>query len=202
MKNITQAIEKTRASLNNSLTMFWDKQCLPFGENWELGFLNCLRNSKVIVLLISPRAVKNCLTADIRDDNFLLEMDLATDLHADGKAVVIPVFMVQHNDPDFPGGHAAFLRHLLSPGTFPEKRAKHRWSSLKTIAATMRAVTQLPNALNIFQNADFSVATDNDFFIKVDQIASKCKPSTFPLFCCHYTIIFWSVLKLLVVVRV
>lgn len=169
MKSLTQAIERAYSSLSKSLTMFWDAQCLPIGEDWEKGFLNCLRNSSVIILLVSRKAVKRCAVADTNVDNFLLEIDLAIDLHAAGKAVVIPVFMVQKDDKDFPGGHIAFLEYLQAPGTFPEKRAKHQWSSSKTIAATMRAVTQLPGAVNIFQDADFSAVAD--------EIAGKCEAS-------------------------
>lgn len=36
---------------------FWDKQCLNYGQDWQLGFLHGLKNAKVILLLISEKVL-------------------------------------------------------------------------------------------------------------------------------------------------
>lgn len=35
--------------------VFLDKQCLNYGQNWEVGFLNGLKYSTVIILLMSNK---------------------------------------------------------------------------------------------------------------------------------------------------
>lgn len=42
-----------RGYAGKPLHVFWDKQCLNIGQNWEKEFMHGLINSKVIVLLIS-----------------------------------------------------------------------------------------------------------------------------------------------------
>lgn len=37
--------------------VFWDKQCLSYGQDWEQGFLIGLSNSQVIVLLLSAKVI-------------------------------------------------------------------------------------------------------------------------------------------------
>jgi hypothetical protein len=106
MEALTHAIETSPSSLRQLFTMFWDKQCLPIGKDWEQGFCNCLRTCKEILLLVSPEAVKRCLSPDNGPDNFLLELDLATELQAAGEVTVRPIFMVEKG---YPGGHDAFL---------------------------------------------------------------------------------------------
>lgn len=46
------AVERGNDSL--PVFVFWDQQCLNYGQNWLVGFVNGLENSTVIVLLISP----------------------------------------------------------------------------------------------------------------------------------------------------
>ena len=159
------AVENLPSSRQNYLTVFLDKHCLPIGEYWEEGFVNCLRSSEKIILVVSPEGVKRCENADTTVDNYLLEMDLATELSADNAVSVIPIFMVEKS---YQGGHAAFL-NLLKTG-FPEIRAKHRWSR-KTIAGKLRAVANLPGGFMIFRGDDFSETAE--------KIASQCASSKF-----------------------
>jgi hypothetical protein len=37
------------------VVVYWDKKCLNFGQNWEAGFLNGLKKSHAIILLISNK---------------------------------------------------------------------------------------------------------------------------------------------------
>jgi hypothetical protein len=165
MEALTNAIESSASAVAKQLTMFWDKQCLPIGENWELGFLNCLRSCKVIILMVTPESVVRCKEAGTVTDNFLLEMDLATELQAAKKAIVIPIFMVEKGHP---GGHEGFLQALTTD--FPDTKALHSWSK-KSIAATLRAVVKLPGAFKTFRG--------DPFFAIAENIASQCPPSTF-----------------------
>jgi hypothetical protein len=45
------AVKRGKDSL--PLYVFWDKQCLNYGQNWEEGFVNGLMNATAIVLLVS-----------------------------------------------------------------------------------------------------------------------------------------------------
>jgi hypothetical protein len=49
------AVKKKKTG--TALFVFWDKQCLNYGQDWEEGFLNGLKNSQQIVLLISKTAL-------------------------------------------------------------------------------------------------------------------------------------------------
>ena len=44
-------MQKTKTG--NPIFVFWDKKCLNDGYNWEQGFACGLRNSQIILLLIS-----------------------------------------------------------------------------------------------------------------------------------------------------
>jgi hypothetical protein len=44
-----------RKKTGEPVFVFWDYNCLNFGQNWEQGFLNALVNSRAIVLLISMK---------------------------------------------------------------------------------------------------------------------------------------------------
>lgn len=166
MQTLIKSLEMSPSSKSKSLTMFWDRQCLPIGQDWEQGFVNVLRNCGCIIVLISPEAVERCKTSDMENDNFLLEMDLATELHAAGKTTVIPVFMVDKKN--YLGGHQGLLENLKSG--FSEARAKHPWSR-KTIAATMRAVIKLPGAFKIFRGDDMAKLAES--------VASRCSQSMY-----------------------
>lgn len=42
-----------------SIFVFWDQECLNFGQDWQRGFLLGFVNTKVIVLLISAQVLYN-----------------------------------------------------------------------------------------------------------------------------------------------
>jgi len=39
----------------NDMHIFWDKQCLNVGQDWEDGFLHGITSSSVIILLLSNK---------------------------------------------------------------------------------------------------------------------------------------------------
>ena len=60
--------------------MFWDKECLPLGLNWEEGFLDGLIKSRAFVCIMSRRALKQRfedLKLDSWCDNVLLEVSFS-----------------------------------------------------------------------------------------------------------------------------
>ncbi|KAI8608761.1 hypothetical protein BC830DRAFT_1233804 [Chytriomyces sp. MP71] len=56
---------------------YLDKCCLEYGKEWEAGFLNGLKNSKVIVLLLSEKGLLKTQDAHSIPDNQFLEIELA-----------------------------------------------------------------------------------------------------------------------------
>ena len=53
---------------------FWDEKCLNLGHDWQEGFLRWLVNSKVIVLIISQKALEKIASdAQSSQDNVLVE---------------------------------------------------------------------------------------------------------------------------------
>ena len=46
---------KQRKTSGDPVYVFWDSKCLNFGQNWEQGFLQALKNSRLIVLLVSMK---------------------------------------------------------------------------------------------------------------------------------------------------
>lgn len=55
VQQVYETLATTKKANGDSVFVFWDKQCLNYGQNWEAGFLNGLRNATVIVLLISMK---------------------------------------------------------------------------------------------------------------------------------------------------
>src|ERR1700677_1565319 len=50
-----ESFANLRKQSGDPVFVFWDFKCLNLGQNWEQGFLNALKNSRVIVLLISMK---------------------------------------------------------------------------------------------------------------------------------------------------
>ncbi|KAJ3083592.1 hypothetical protein HDU99_008300 [Rhizoclosmatium hyalinum] len=93
--------------LERGLTIYLDQIRLVNGENWETGFINGLRNSSMVLFLVSRNAVEGFKTAHVRPDNFFLEMEVAFDIldHRLDRGIVIqPVFVDGYipNPQDFP----------------------------------------------------------------------------------------------------
>lgn len=42
-----------------AVSVFWDVQCLNYGQNWEKSFVQGLCNSRVILLLISEKVIED-----------------------------------------------------------------------------------------------------------------------------------------------
>ena len=93
-------------------TAFFDKECLPDGENWEKEFCKGLVDSKVFVPIVSEDAIKNpskpwqnfeTLLEDQRNcDNVFLEHCLALELRQRGYIEkIFPIFIGKKKDDDY-----------------------------------------------------------------------------------------------------
>ncbi len=47
------AVKKKKTGI--PIFVYWDKKCLNFGQDWENGFMNGLKTSQLIVLLVSTK---------------------------------------------------------------------------------------------------------------------------------------------------
>lgn len=64
------------------IKVWWDKECLEVGKQWEEGFCQGLVQSKIFVPIVSKEGLQNMvqLEPDSRCDNVLLEYRMALDL--------------------------------------------------------------------------------------------------------------------------
>ncbi|KAJ3110621.1 NACHT, LRR and PYD domains-containing protein 14 [Phlyctochytrium bullatum] len=79
---------------------FLDQVELKDGEDWRKGFVNGLKRSKVVVLLVSKGCIERMKTSDINIDNVLLEWETAICAEQLGLCSVIPV-MIGTGDLNF-----------------------------------------------------------------------------------------------------
>ena len=83
------------------LRIFWDRECLKTGEDWENAFGSALCNCSLVVMFISRALLLRLkgLTSASLCDNVLLEHQMAVSLKEMGKAQILPIF-VGNRDPD------------------------------------------------------------------------------------------------------
>jgi len=72
---------------------FWDKESLKSGENWKVGFLRGLKNSRTFLAVISSQGLERCRDAsrDHTNDNVLLEYQMALAINESNGKFIIPV---------------------------------------------------------------------------------------------------------------
>jgi hypothetical protein len=74
---------------------FYDQDCLPAGENFEVGFVEALEHSKVVILALSQTSVDTIQsnTADKRQDNVLVEIEAGLDMNSrtQGEFALMPL---------------------------------------------------------------------------------------------------------------
>jgi len=101
-----ESFANLRKQSGDPVFVFWDFKCLNFGQNWEQGFLNALKNSRVIVLLVSMKALEGIAkNAKERQDNVLVEYECAIIQNKLHKIPVIPVFLSEIENDDANGVH-------------------------------------------------------------------------------------------------
>jgi len=66
---------------------------LNFGQDWESGFMNGLKTSQLIVLLVSTKTLEGITTAATRQDNVLIEYECALIQNRLYGTPVLPIFL-------------------------------------------------------------------------------------------------------------
>ncbi|KAJ3240457.1 hypothetical protein HDU78_002306, partial [Chytriomyces hyalinus] len=73
--------------------VFLDRECLIMGEDWRDGFVEGLKRSQVIILLISEGCLKRMKQSDQYQDNVLLEWETALMAERASKCRIFPVYL-------------------------------------------------------------------------------------------------------------
>lgn len=107
--NINGTVRKMR--------VFLDSECLLSGEGWEQGFLRALRNSTVVVLVLSRGAFANVanLTPHATCDNYLLEHSLALHMNQVKGTHIFPLLVGDKRTHD----GEEYFTHYFQSGCHP-----------------------------------------------------------------------------------
>jgi len=151
------AVQKERKT-GMTTFVFWDAKCLNYGQDWEKGFLNGIKTSHVIVLLVSNKGLEGIkASAHKRQDNVLVEYECALIQNKLHKVPVLPVFVAEitgvdtHGAPafekvnlsiDFPD--VPHLRNNSSKAIVDNlSKGRHETGFLKSIKQTMEEIFRL-----------------------------------------------------------
>jgi len=136
-EKIALSLNGLKKSDGESFSVFLDKKCLNVGEDWEVGFLNGLQYSKLIVLLISEAGIQRIQQADTRQDNVLLEYEYALDKLEKKEASLLPVLVGRVADDG-----AFYDFNAFDTSKFPDA-PHHSPKSDKNVRETMTALFRL-----------------------------------------------------------
>ncbi|ORY42842.1 hypothetical protein BCR33DRAFT_283265 [Rhizoclosmatium globosum] len=73
---------------SRQVKVYWDKECLKKGQDWRDGFVQGLKNSRCVLMIMSPGAAERMKVSDVKGDNVLLEWETA--ILAGKKSICIP----------------------------------------------------------------------------------------------------------------
>jgi hypothetical protein len=77
-----------------NLNCFVDSKCLVPGENWKEGYKEALKNSSVIIMLISEAAVSSFKKiTEQTEDNVLHEWEMAIEYNKTMEKAILPIFV-------------------------------------------------------------------------------------------------------------
>ncbi|KAJ3377304.1 hypothetical protein HDU84_008786 [Entophlyctis sp. JEL0112] len=79
--------------------VFLDRECLVDGEDWRNGFVNGLKRSTSIILVISEKAISRMMSSAKYQDNVLLEWETAFMAFKQAKCQIIPNY-VEYTDTE------------------------------------------------------------------------------------------------------
>jgi hypothetical protein len=112
--------------------VFLDEVCLQDGEDWRTGFLKGLQHSKLALLLVSEEGLERTMSANMAEDNMLLEYEYALEARKANKMKVLPL-LVKNKD------HTKFS--IFSTERFPA--AKHNSGSSTTSLTIKETMAEL-----------------------------------------------------------
>ncbi|KAJ3132933.1 hypothetical protein HK100_004814 [Physocladia obscura] len=131
----TQRICDEHGNFRN-IRVYWDKECLENGQNWHDGFIEGLKNSRCILMLVSKGAIERMSTSDTQTDNVLLEWETAILAGQAKICIPQPIFI---DDPKNKITGYDFLRSFLDSEKCPKFRPNtigaHRQSAYTTLTA-------------------------------------------------------------------
>lgn len=146
--------------LKRGLSVFWDRECLKNGQDWEQGFVAGLFSAKVFVPVLSKQALLPYteLREDSRADNLLLEQLLALEQSARGAMpAILPLFIGERSPcgafrkfafADLPAADASCARSVAS---VDEKARAHLLSACAAAAdgsqPVLRVSDRRPSAI-------------------------------------------------------
>ncbi|KAJ3069520.1 NLR, CARD domain-containing protein 3 [Podochytrium sp. JEL0797] len=87
-QRISDQYGKTR-----QVKVYWDKECLKKGRDWHDGFVQGLKNSRCVLMLMSPGTLEGFRTSNAKMDNVLLEWETAILAARKYLCVAQPVFI-------------------------------------------------------------------------------------------------------------
>eukprot|EP00026_Physarum_polycephalum_P008013 Phypoly_transcript_08087.p1 GENE.Phypoly_transcript_08087~~Phypoly_transcript_08087.p1 ORF type:complete len:452 (+),score=62.39 Phypoly_transcript_08087:80-1357(+) len=99
VEQVYRALATKKTKRGKPIYVFWDKTCLNDGQNWEMGFEQGIKNSQVIVLLMSNTTMQGILSnAAQHQDNVLIEYESALLLNKLYNKPVFPVFLAEYKE--------------------------------------------------------------------------------------------------------
>ncbi|KAI9347589.1 hypothetical protein BDR26DRAFT_854346 [Obelidium mucronatum] len=124
---------------SRQVRVYWDKECLKKGQDWRDGFVQGLKNSRCVLLLVSAGAMEGMKRSHSSPDNVLLEWETA--VMAGHKSICVP-------QPVFINDAAQNVKAIDSvfkfkssndcPKVRPGKEGAHKLSAFTTLSSVMQ----------------------------------------------------------------
>ena len=135
IEKLVDGIEAPKGAPAPAVTVFYDKRCLNTGEAWEVQLKNGLEGASLVMPLVSAAALQGMVEhAAKRQDNLLMEWEIALERQRLGECLVLPVIV---DDVD---GDGKPRRVDLLGASYPD--APHFFSKI-SIRATLVALFKI-----------------------------------------------------------
>ncbi|KAI8802057.1 hypothetical protein BJ742DRAFT_834377 [Cladochytrium replicatum] len=122
--------------------VFLDQHLLQDGEDWQKGFLDGLKQSRLVILLVSTGALVSLRRSHLWVDNVLLEWETALIAADQKKCAVLPVWLGEKEEPfDFEA-----LQRDLAAGVYPSERPRmsEKTQCYLSATTTLKKLLQTP----------------------------------------------------------
>ncbi|KAJ3025930.1 UNVERIFIED_CONTAM: hypothetical protein HDU68_006460 [Siphonaria sp. JEL0065] len=124
---------------SRQVRVYWDKECLKKGQDWRDGFVQGLKNSRCILMLVSSGAMEGLKKSNQYADNVLLEWETA--VMAGKKSICVPQPVFINDSSKNIRAIDAILKFKGSdecPKFRPEKLDAHKHSAFTTLSSIMQ----------------------------------------------------------------
>ncbi|KAJ3298680.1 hypothetical protein HDU79_008173 [Rhizoclosmatium sp. JEL0117] len=119
---------------SRQVKVYWDKECLKKGQDWRDGFVQGLKNSRCVLMIMSVGAAERMKESDKKGDNVLLEWETA--ILAGKKNICIPQPVFINNPKEGVSALDFYSKFQKTcPATRPDQTDAHRVSCRTTISA-------------------------------------------------------------------